>query len=98
MKNRLKKYRRGWSCWRWSFCWESPPSLGADLTCQNAASGKIFRTTETIPPNAVALVLGTGKLTARGNPNLHFTQRIEAAAALFRPAKSSICSSAATTP
>jgi SanA protein len=60
---------------------------GADLLCQNAAQGKIFRSTESIPTNAVALVLGTGKLTARGNPNLHFTQRIEAAVELFNSGK-----------
>jgi SanA protein len=60
---------------------------GADRWCQNAAQGKIFRSTEAIPTKAVALVLGTGKLTARGNPNLHFTQRIEAAAALFKSGK-----------
>ena len=61
--------------------------LLADRVCQNAASGKIFHTTESVPTNEVALVLGTSKRTARGNPNLHFTQRIEAAAALFKAGK-----------
>ena len=61
--------------------------IGADLFCRNAARGRIFRSTETIPANDVALVLGTGKLTARGNPNLHFTQRITAATALFKSGK-----------
>lgn len=87
MKNRLKKYRRGLVLLAMVILLGIAAIVGADLTCQNAASGKIFRTTETIPPNAVALVLGTGKLTARGNPNLHFTQRIEAAAALFKSGK-----------
>jgi SanA protein len=59
----------------------------ADRLCQNAAQGKIFRTTESVPTNDVAIVLGTSKKTARGNPNLHFTQRIEAAAALFKSGK-----------
>ena len=59
----------------------------ADRVCQSASNGKIFRSTETIPTNAVALVLGTGKLTTRGNPNLHFNQRIEAAAELFKSGK-----------
>ena len=59
----------------------------ADRTCQNAAAGRIFRSTETIPTNDVALVLGTAKKTSRGNPNLHFNQRIEAAAALFKSGK-----------
>jgi SanA protein len=57
--------------------------FGADVMCRNAATGKIFRAVESIPANDVALVLGTSKLTARGNPNLHFTQRIAAAAELF---------------
>lgn len=60
---------------------------GADLICRKAASGKIFRTTDSVPANDVALVLGTGKFTARGNTNLHFTQRIAAAAELFKAGK-----------
>lgn len=59
----------------------------ADYACQSTASGRIFRSVDTIPTNDVALVLGTGKLTTRGNPNLHFNQRIEAAAALFKSGK-----------
>ncbi len=61
--------------------------VSADIACRSAASGKIFRSTETIPANNVALVLGTAKKTSRGNPNLHFTQRIEASAALFKSGK-----------
>ena len=61
--------------------------IGADLLCRTTASGKIFRTTESVPVNDVALVLGTGKFTARGNINLHFAQRIEAAAELFKSGK-----------
>ena len=61
--------------------------LLADLACRSASSARIFRSTETIPTNDVALVLGTAKKTSRGNPNLHFTQRIEAAATLFKSGK-----------
>jgi len=60
---------------------------GADLLCRNAAAGKIYHSTATVPANDVALVLGTAKHTARGYPNLHFTQRIEAAAELFHASK-----------
>jgi SanA protein len=60
---------------------------GADRLCQSAARNKIFRSTQSIPFNDVALVLGTGKVTARGNLDLHFTQRIEAAAKLYRAGK-----------
>ncbi|MGC3960811.1 MAG: ElyC/SanA/YdcF family protein [Verrucomicrobiota bacterium] len=61
--------------------------VSADIVCRRAASGRIFRTTDSVPANDVALVLGTGKFTARGNLNLHFTQRIEAAADLFKSGK-----------
>lgn len=61
--------------------------LGADLLCRSAAAGKIYHSSATVPTNDVALLLGTSKLTARGNLNLHFTQRIEAAAALFKSGK-----------
>ncbi len=59
----------------------------ANRICQRAAAGRIFSSTETVPANDVGLVLGTSKLTRRGKPNLHFNQRIEAAAALYRAGK-----------
>jgi SanA protein len=61
--------------------------VGADRICQNAARNKIFRSLESVPPSDVGLVLGTGKLTRQGNPNLHFNQRIEAAANLYLAGK-----------
>lgn len=60
---------------------------GADRACQNAAAGKIYRSLETIPPSEVGLVLGTARMTRRGSTNLHFTQRIKAAAALYHAGK-----------
>ena len=51
-----------------------------DRVCQRAASGKIFRSVDSVPANDVALVLGTAKKTPRGYANLHFNQRIAAAA------------------
>lgn len=59
----------------------------ADAVCRSQAAGRVFRSVDRIPQNEVGLVLGTGKTTARGNPNLHFNQRIEAAAALYRAGK-----------
>ena len=59
----------------------------ADRVCQSASTGKIFRTAEEAPANDVALVLGTGKFTPRGRTNLHFTQRIKAAAELYHAGK-----------
>ena len=38
--------------------------VSADIACRSAASGKIFRSTETIPANNVALVLGTAMAAA----------------------------------
>ena len=61
--------------------------LWADRVCSSVASGRIFRPGDQIPQNDVGLVLGTRKTTARGNPNLHFTQRIKAAAELYRSGK-----------
>lgn len=59
----------------------------ADRTCRAAAIGRIYREASRVPRNDVALVLGTGKLTASGRPNLHFTQRINAAVELYRAGK-----------
>ncbi len=61
--------------------------LWSDYACKRAASTRLFRSVETVPANDVALVLGTGKTTARGYPNLHFKHRMDAAAALYRAGK-----------
>jgi SanA protein len=61
--------------------------VGADRVCRSASAGRIFQNIEDVPKNDVALVLGTGKLTPAGRPNLHFTQRIEAAAKLYHSGK-----------
>jgi SanA protein len=57
--------------------------VAASRICQNAAKDKIFSSVESVPQSDVGLVLGTGKLTQHGNPNLHFNQRIGAAANLY---------------
>jgi SanA protein len=59
----------------------------ADHACKSAARARVFRSVETVPANDVAVVLGTGRKTARGNPNLHFNRRIEAAVALYHSGK-----------
>lgn len=61
--------------------------VATNRICRNVANGKIFHSTELVPDNDVGLVLGTGKLTRRGNPNLHFNQRIAAAASLYHAGK-----------
>lgn len=61
--------------------------LWADYVCRASATGRIFRSVDWIPQNDVGLVLGTGKRTAGGKPNLHFNQRITAAAALYHAGK-----------
>lgn len=59
----------------------------ANHACQRATASRIFNSVDTIPANEVGLVLGTSKLTKSGKPNLHFNQRIEAAAALYHAGK-----------
>jgi SanA protein len=87
MKNRQKRIRRWLQVMAILVGVGVLAVVGADIACRSAASGKIFRTTKSVPTNDVALVLGTAKTTARGNPNLHFTQRIEAAAELIKSGK-----------
>jgi SanA protein len=59
----------------------------ANRSCERAAKGRVFRSVDAVPGREVGLVLGTSKLTRRGLPNLHFNQRIAAAAALYRAGK-----------
>jgi vancomycin permeability regulator SanA len=59
----------------------------ADRACQRASQGRIFRSTDSMPAQDVALVLGTSKTTRAGNPNLHFKHRMDAAVALYRAGK-----------
>jgi SanA protein len=61
--------------------------LLADRVCASAAAGRIFRSANDVPRNDVALVLGTAKTTSRGNLNLHFRQRMDAAARLYHSGK-----------
>ena len=59
----------------------------ADIACHRATEGRIYRSVDATPIRAVCLVLGTGKQTRGGKPNLHFNQRIAAAAALYHAGK-----------
>jgi SanA protein len=61
--------------------------LVADRVCSRAAAGRVFRAASEVPRNNVGLVLGTGRHTQRGFPNLHFDQRIEAALKLYQSGK-----------
>lgn len=59
----------------------------ANQSCKCAARGRIFYALDAIPARDVGLVLGTSKETRHGKPNLHFNQRIAAAAALYHAGK-----------
>lgn len=59
----------------------------SDRACKQAANGHMFRSLAAVPEREVGLVLGTSKETRHGTPNLHFNQRIEAAAALYHAGK-----------
>jgi SanA protein len=87
MKTRLKKLRR-WLIGAGGLLLAGWATIGAaHLLCRTAAAEKIFHSLEAVPTNDVGLVLGTAKLTAAGNPNLHFTQRLKAAAELYQAGK-----------
>jgi SanA protein len=59
----------------------------SDKLCDLAARDHIYISIDAIPVHDVALVLGTSKTTRAGNTNLHFSQRIAAAARLYRAGK-----------
>lgn len=59
----------------------------ADRACGHAAQGRVFQSVADVPERQIGLVLGTSKETRHGKPNLHFNQRIEAAAVLYRAGK-----------
>jgi len=59
----------------------------ADRACLQAANGRVFRSVDAVPARETGLVLGTSRQTRHGLPNLHFNQRMEAAAALYRAGK-----------
>jgi len=62
-------------------------SVAADCACRQAAVGHVYRSLAAAPVRDVGLVLGTSKETRHGQANLHFNQRMEAAAALYRAGK-----------
>ena len=59
----------------------------ADYRCERAVNGRVFHSVDAIPTREIGLVLGTSKETRHGKPNLHFNQRIAAAAALYHAGK-----------
>ena len=61
--------------------------FAANWACQRATAGRIYSSLDAVPVNEVGVVLGTSKLTKHGKPNLHFDQRIQAAAALYAAGK-----------
>ena len=61
--------------------------LAADRAIRNAAKGKLFTETTSIPYNKVGLLLGTGKYLQNGYLNYYYQYRIDAAAALIKSGK-----------
>ncbi|MCA9320164.1 MAG: YdcF family protein [Planctomycetes bacterium] len=55
----------------------------AETLVQVAASGRIHEDLECVPRAHVALVLGTGRTTKSGRPNVFYRARVEAAARLY---------------
>lgn len=61
--------------------------LIANLTILRRHRDALFDDPAKIPPRDVALVLGASPRTTSGRPNLHFVNRIEAAARLYHAGK-----------
>ena len=61
--------------------------FGANWTIESNAEGKLFDQVSDCPNVKVALVLGTSRTNKRGNDNLYFSYRINAAVELCRAGK-----------
>lgn len=61
--------------------------FGANWAIESNAEGKLFSDIASCPSANVGLVLGTSKTGRKGNPNLYFQYRIEAAVALYNAGK-----------
>lgn len=64
-------------------CW----FFGANYLIESNAKGKLFDDPAECPPAKVALVLGASKSNKRGNDNLYFNYRIDAAVKLYKAGK-----------
>ena len=58
-------------------------TLGAVWVIHRAAGGRVYSDVASLPVNDVGLVLGTSPHLPNGEPNLHFDNRITAAAQLY---------------
>jgi len=61
--------------------------FGSNWWVAHSAKDKIFDSVETIPPNKVGLLLGTGKYVQGGRINLYYKFRMEAARDLYKAGK-----------
>lgn len=58
--------------------------IGCNLWVIQSTKSRVYTTSDSLPDNKVALVLGTSKYFRNGRTNLFFKYRMEAAADLFR--------------
>ena len=58
----------------------------ANREVEAAAQGRVYADLNAVPARRAALVLGTSPTTS-GRPNLYYTARLQAAAALYRAGK-----------
>ncbi|GGR02020.1 SanA/YdcF family protein [Deinococcus ruber] len=75
--------------WPWLLLLGAALLLGlvlANRVVERAAVGRLYSSTRDVPARKVALVLGTSP-SAYGRPNLYYTARMDAAAALYRAGK-----------
>jgi SanA protein len=62
-------------------------SFAGNLWVIYSTKAQVYDSVDSIPPNDVALVLGTSKYSRKGNANLFFKYRIEAAVKLYYAGK-----------
>ncbi|MDB4673201.1 YdcF family protein [Verrucomicrobiales bacterium] len=61
--------------------------MGCNLWVTGSTAQKIYGTTEKVPYREVGLVLGTTPRSVKGGENLHFVNRMKAAADLYKAGK-----------
>jgi SanA protein len=58
-----------------------------NYTIDNSSRGKTYNSINEIPKNRVGIILGTAKRLTSGHPNMYYSNRIDAAVALFNGQK-----------
>lgn len=85
---KLKKIAR--VCLKWGiffFLFVVALVIASNVWVVQSTKARVYKVSDSLPVNKVALVLGTSKYSRSGRTNLFFKYRMEAAASLFRTNK-----------